>query len=209
MSTKINRRDALRLSGAAAMGGFGLWAGRSVAAWDPANPPPGLAETNTLFKSLAPFRLGEPVAMDEMRVTFMGPSPLERKAQMATSVFVELGNGDSFAFNAGMGCQVNYTAMQIPASKMRRIFLTHLHGDHTSDLTYIYAFGPQRDGKSPLYLWGPSRSYVRNPWFGKREYPDLATPKSKPCFRTMDGRLNYFLWPPNTSLSKRVLQASS
>jgi ribonuclease Z len=172
MSTKINRRDALRLSGAASVGGFGLWAGRSVAAWDPANPPPGLAETNTLFKSLAPFRLGEPVAMDEMRVTFMGTSPLERKAQMATSVFVELGNGDSFVFDAGMGCQVNYTAMQVPASKMRRIFLTHLHGDHTSDLTYIYAFGPQRDGKSPLYLWGPSKSYVRNPWFGKREYPE-------------------------------------
>ena len=171
MNTWVTRRQALRLSGAAAIGSFGLWAGRSVAAWNPANPPPGLTEQNTLFKSLAPFRLGEPIAKDEMRISFMGTSPLERKAQMATSVFVELGNGDSFVFDAGMGCQVNYTAMQVPASRMRRIFLTHLHGDHTSDLTYIYSFGPQRDGKSPLYLWGPSKSYVRNPWYGSRQYP--------------------------------------
>src|SRR5512135_3825874 len=100
MSTRMNRRDALRLSAAAALGGYGLWAGQSVAAWDPANPPQGQSETNTLFKSLAPFRLGEPVAKEEMRVSFMGTSPLERKAQMDTSVFVELGNGDSFVFDA-------------------------------------------------------------------------------------------------------------
>jgi ribonuclease Z len=173
MDSRISRRDALKLSGAAALGGFGLWSGSSIAAWDRADPPPGLTQQNTLFKSLAPFRLGEPLAKDELRVSFMGTSPLERKAQAASSIFVELGNGDSFVFDAGMGCQINYTAMQVPASKMRKIFLTHLHGDHTSDLTYIYCFAAQRDGKSPLYLWGPSKSYVRNPWFQKTaEYQD-------------------------------------
>jgi ribonuclease Z len=58
---------------------------------------------------------------------------------------------------------------------MRRIFLTHLHGDHTSDLTYMYCFGPQRDAKSPMYVWGPSKSYVPNPW-GGGTHPDYDEP---------------------------------
>ena len=61
---------------------------------------------------------------------------VERRKQVTSSVFVELGCGESFVFDAGMGCQINYSAMQVASSKMRKIFLTHLHGDHTSDLTY-------------------------------------------------------------------------
>jgi ribonuclease Z len=169
--TGISRRDALRLSGAA-LGSVTLATGAAQAARDPIDPAPGQTQQNTLFKSLQPLRLGEPLAPGGMRVSFMGTSPLERKAQAATSVFVELGCGESFVFDAGMGCQINYTAMQVPASRMRKVFLTHLHGDHTSDLTYMYCFAPQRDGKSPMYLFGPSRSGVRNPWFGHADYPD-------------------------------------
>jgi ribonuclease Z len=55
---------------------------------------------------------------------------------------------------------------------MNKIFLTHLHGDHTSDLTHIYCFGPQGDRKSPLFIWGPSRSGVKNP-----DYP--ANPRKQ------------------------------
>jgi len=176
MNEKISRRDLLKLSGAAVGGVTLAAAGAADAKWDPTDPPPGLTERNTLFRSLKPFRLGEPLAVDEMRVSFMGTSPLERKTQAATSVFVELGCGESFVFDAGMGCQVNYTAMQVPASKMRRVFLTHLHGDHTSDLTYMYCFGPQRDAKSPLYLWGPSKSWVPNPW-GGGQHEDYDEPE--------------------------------
>ena len=172
MKNQLSRRDALKLTGAA-LGGMALAApGKAAAGWDPINPPPGLTEQNTLFKSLQPFRVGEPLAPGEMRVSFMGSSPLERKTQAASSVFVELGCGESFVFDAGMGCQLNYTAMQVAASKMRKIFLTHLHGDHTSDLTYMYCFGPQRDAKSPMYLWGPSKSCVPNPWFGHKDYDE-------------------------------------
>ena len=171
----LSRREALKLS-ALALGGLTA-AGTTAAGWDPADPPPGLTEQNTLFKSLQLFRLGERLAPDEMRVSLMGTnSPVERKVQVTTSIFVELGCGECFVFDAGMGCQINYTAMQVPSSKMRKIFLTHLHGDHTSDLTYLYAFGAQRDGKSPLYLWGPSQSYVPNPW-GNGNHPDYDEPE--------------------------------
>jgi ribonuclease Z len=176
MGNEFSRREVLKLAGVGLGSLVVSAAGTAHAGWDPASPPPGLTEVNTLFKKLRPFTVGEPLAFDEMRVSLMGTiSPAtERKEQVTSSVFVELGCGESFVFDAGMGCQINYTAMQVPSSKMRRIFLTHLHGDHTSDLTYMYCFGPQRDGKSPMYLWGPSPSYVRNPsWVnGDVDYAD-------------------------------------
>ena len=46
---------------------------------------------------------------------------------------------------------------------MDRIFLTHLHGDHVSDVTHIYCFGPASDRLTPLYVWGPGPSVVPNP----------------------------------------------
>jgi ribonuclease Z len=49
---------------------------------------------------------------------------------------------------------------------MTKIFLTHLHGDHMSDLTHIYSFGPAYDRKIPLYVWGPTPSGVRDPATG-------------------------------------------
>jgi ribonuclease Z len=56
-----------------------------------------------------------------------------------------------------------YNAMGIPLSRMNKIFLTHVHGDHMSDLTHIYCFGPAYDRKTPLYVWGPGRSGVPDP----------------------------------------------
>ena len=45
----------------------------------------------------------EQVQPDEIRVTFMGSSPLPRPGQMGTSVYVELGNGQNFIFDFGPG----------------------------------------------------------------------------------------------------------
>jgi ribonuclease Z len=60
-----------------------------------------------------------------------------------------------------------YNALGVPLSRMTKIFLTHLHGDHMSDLTHIYCFGPAYDRKVPLYVWGPTRSGVPDPVTGK------------------------------------------
>lgn len=179
MSDKITRRDALKMSGAA-LGALALsWRGIVDAAprdwtppwtaaevrWNELDPPYWLTQRNNLFTSLKPFKPGERLGRHEMRISFMGTSVIERRAQVRSSVFVELGNGESFVFDCGSGVVTNYVAMNVPWSRMRKIFLTHLHGDHTSDLTHIYCFGPQGDGKSPLYVWGPARSGVRNPDF--------------------------------------------
>lgn len=116
---------------------------------------------------LGTFIPGEPLASDELRVSFMGTSFLPRRAQQCNSIFVEVGNGDNFVFDCGSGVSANYVAMGVPYSKMDKIFLTHLHADHTSDLVTIYAFGPSQDRKTPLHVYGPDGD---RPEYGTRYF---------------------------------------
>jgi ribonuclease Z len=98
----------------------------------------------------------EDLASDEMRISFMGTSFTSRVAQAMNSVFIELGNGQSFVFDLGSGTITKYTAMGIPSSRMTQVFITHLHADHMSDLVALYCFGPAHDRKTPLHIYGPT-----------------------------------------------------
>lgn len=110
-----------------------------------------------------------PPAANEMRITFMGSTipPELRQSQKMMSVFVEVGDangvGDQFVFDCGSGVCSNYNSMGVSFGKMNKIFLTHLHGDHMSDLTHIYCFGAVSDRKSPLFVWGGGPSGVPDP----------------------------------------------
>lgn len=112
---------------------------------------------------------------NEMRITFMGSSvpPNSRRVQQMMSVFVEVGWDkdkqmpiDNFVFDCGSGVFTNYNAMNVGLGRMDKIFLTHLHGDHMSDLIHIYCFGPSADRKSPLFVWGHKNSGVKSPGGG-------------------------------------------
>ena len=174
----LDRRGLLKLSGAAA-GGVALAALPPEAlAAGAAESPPGSSEVNTFFKRLKPYRPGtEELADGEMRITFLGTSPLPRLAQACNSVYVELGNPerDCFVFDAGSGVVAKYMTMGIRYAQMDKVFITHLHGDHTSDLTHIYCFGPAADRKSPLYVWGPSASQIEDPAQKDLFYEDGTT----------------------------------
>ena len=120
---------------------------------------------------------------NEMRITFFGTSCIPRTAQECNSIYVEVGSGDQFIFDCGTGVVAKYNAMGIPFSKMDKVFLTHLHGDHTSDLTHLYCFGPSGDRKTALKVWGPTRSNMTNPTTG--ENPDDGTVAFFNAFQTM------------------------
>jgi len=159
-TAKTSRRNFLK--GSAAIAGSAL-VGAAV------KTSSASAATQTKSKGITPLQdvvarpdlwyyPGEEVAPDEMRVTLMGTGwgNIIRPAQMGASIFVELGNGDSFMFDAGPGCITNYNCLQVPMSRMNKIFLTHLHLDHTSDLAWIYCFGPVVDRFVPLEIYGPT-----------------------------------------------------
>ncbi len=147
----------LKLSGST-LGGLALGGSLSSFGSPPKKEGTDPSEKNSLFDALPVFPLGEKLDPNEMRITFLGTSCIPRLSQECNSVFVEVGSGDQFVFDLGTGVAAKYNAMGIPMSKMNKIFLTHLHGDHMSDLTHIYCFGPAEDRKSPLYIWGPTRS---------------------------------------------------
>jgi len=197
-SAGLTRRDALKISGLAlgglAVGGamMGPGAGRVEAgeecpavgecAWP--NTPDVTQRYSYFFESLDTFdpidpdtKMYKPPEPDEMRITFLGSCiPPVRRAQQMMSVFVEVGSAmgkpDQFVFDCGSGVCANYGAMGIGFGRMDKVFIAHLHGDHMSDLTHIYCFGPSADRKSPLYVWGPGPSGVKSPTYPFRAYAD-------------------------------------
>jgi ribonuclease Z len=167
MENGITRRDVLKLSGLT-LGGLAM--GGTAVAGQAMTQPLDPTKRNDLIDSLPPFFPGkEPLSPIEMRITFLGTSCIPRLAQECNSIFVEVGGGkngealDQFIFDCGTGVVAKYNALGIPMRKMDKIFLTHLHGDHMSDLTHIYCFGPAQDRKSPLYIWGPGPSGLTDP----------------------------------------------
>jgi ribonuclease Z len=154
---KLTRRQMLKLSGAS-LGGLAL--GRPLNSLaNPAEPKTtDPSQRNSLFDALPVFTPGTTLGDHEMRITFLGTSCIPRLSQECNSVYVECGKTDQFVFDCGTGVVAKYNALGIPMSKMNKIFFTHLHADHTSDLTHIYGFGPAEDRKAPLYIWGPQNS---------------------------------------------------
>ena len=136
---------------AVATGGVPMGRWKEGLLFDGIEPMPWLASAANWFPGT------EEVQPEEIRVTFMGTAPMIRPGQMNTSVFVELGNGDSLIFDIGEGSVANYIAAGIPLNKINDIFITHLHVDHFGSLPYVYAFGAW-SGRwhEPLRVYGAS-----------------------------------------------------
>ena len=129
--------------------------------------PGGRWKEGLLFEGVSPmpwlrsaanwFPGTEEIQPQEMRVTFMGTSPSIRPGQMNTSIYVELGNGDSFVFDIGEGAVANYVAASVALNQIKHVFITHLHVDHFGSLPYLWMFGTWAGGwHEPLTVHGPS-----------------------------------------------------
>ena len=136
--------------------------------------PDGRWKECLLFEGISPmpwmnsasnwFPGTEDVQPDEMRIIFMGTSPIIRPGQMNTSILVQLGNGDNFVFDLGEGSVANYNASNIALNELDKIFITHLHVDHYLALPYVYVFGGWAGRwHNPLRVFGPSG---RSPEYG-------------------------------------------
>jgi len=99
----------------------------------------------------------EEVQPDEMRITFMGSAPMLRPGQMNTSIYIELGSGDTFIFDMGEGAVANYLGAGVAINQLNDIFLSHLHVDHFGSLPWVYAFGAWAGRwHEPFRITGPS-----------------------------------------------------
>jgi len=99
----------------------------------------------------------EDLAPDEMRIIACGTGmPNARPKQAAACWLVELGNGDKFIFDIGLGSAERISAMQIPYDYLDKLFIGHLHADHIGDLDALWIGGVISNRQRPLRIWGPS-----------------------------------------------------
>jgi ribonuclease Z len=99
----------------------------------------------------------EDLGPDEMRVVACGTGmPNARPKQAAACFLVELGNGEKFIFDAGLGCAERISAQNIPYDFLDKVFIGHLHADHIGDLDAIWIGGVISNRQRPLRVWGPN-----------------------------------------------------
>ena len=99
----------------------------------------------------------EELGRDEMRVIACGTGmPNARPKQAASCWLVELGNGDKFIFDIGLGSTERIAAMKIPYDYLDKVFIGHLHADHIGDLDALWIGGVIANRQRPLRIWGPS-----------------------------------------------------
>jgi len=101
----------------------------------------------------------------ELRVTVLGSgNPWVTRGQASASILVEVGNADRdlLVFDLGSGALANFASLKLPVNKLDKVFLTHLHADHTSDLfTLVGSYAKVGRADGPVYLWGPSGTEPR------------------------------------------------
>jgi len=101
----------------------------------------------------------------EIRVTVLGSgNPFVTRAQSSASVLVEVGNAerDLFIIDLGSGSLANYASLKLPVNKLDKVFLTHLHADHTADLiTLSGSYSKVGRADRPVAVWGPSGTEPR------------------------------------------------
>jgi len=82
--------------------------------------------------------------------------PNARPKQAAACWLVELGNGDKFLFDIGLGSAERISALKIPYDYLDKLFIGHLHADHIGDLDALWVGGVLGNRQRPLRIWGPS-----------------------------------------------------
>ena len=93
---------------------------------------------------------------DSIQVTLLGTGyPAPRIDRFGPSTLVEAG-GQRFLFDCGRGTMQRIYQIDTDASSFDKLFLTHLHSDHTTGIPDLWITGMiQQRTNNPLRVWGP------------------------------------------------------
>jgi len=93
-----------------------------------------------------------------MRLIFLGTGAgLPSKYRNVSSILLDLADttGAAWLFDAGEGAQLQLMKTSVGARKIRRIFVSHLHGDHLFGLPGLLGSRSFQENASPLDIYGP------------------------------------------------------
>lgn len=84
-------------------------------------------------------------------------------------------NGSLFLFDCGEGCQNQIKIMKLPIGKIKKIFLSHWHGDHVLGLNGLIQTLSNTDNVEKIEIHGPkdSKKYVENTLKSTIFYPSI------------------------------------
>ena len=99
----------------------------------------------------------EKLGKNEMRITAIGTGmPNQTPTNAAACFLVELGNGDVFLFDLGVGSTDRLSGLQLDYAKLDKVFASHLHTDHVGDVAALWVGGWLSGRYTPLHIYGPS-----------------------------------------------------
>src|SRR5256886_4635252 len=74
--------------------------------------------------------------------------------RFGASILVQAGK-ENLLFDAGRGCTIRLGQAGMPLKDVRKLFLTHLHSDHTVGIPDLWLTGWIFERAEALEVWGP------------------------------------------------------
>jgi ribonuclease Z len=105
---------------------------------------------------------------NEMTFTTVGTASAVPSMNRGTSCHMLNYNGDNYMFDCGEGTQVQFQRMGLKWNRIKKIFITHCHGDHQFGLPGVLcgigqAATQSEAAQEPIDIYGPegTRAFVR------------------------------------------------
>ncbi|MFT4516556.1 MAG: ribonuclease Z [Gammaproteobacteria bacterium] len=105
-----------------------------------------------------------PIFADVMRVTILGSgTPRPDINRFSQSILVEAGD-EKLLFDAGRGATIRLSQAGINIKDINKVFLTHLHSDHTLGLSDLIMTGWIYQRSQDFQIFGPAgtKDFVKN-----------------------------------------------